>query len=70
MVLPVADEAVLGEAFLLTRPSEPLSSKQPRIAKVIQQIPSSLEAAAAAEAAVAAEKQASQAELPTAAKVT
>ena len=65
-----AEEAVLGAAFSLSRPSEPLSSKQRRIAKVIQQIPSGLEAAAATEAAVAAEKKASQAELPTVAKVS
>ena len=54
---------------MLTRPDEALPAKQRRIESLIKQIPGSLEAAAAAEAASVAAKKASESELPAAAKV-
>lgn len=54
---------------MLTRPDEALPAKQRRIESLIKQIPESLEAGAAAEAASVAAKKASESELPAAAKV-
>ena len=58
-----------GDAVQLTRPDEPVLTKQRRVEALLQQLPADLASAEASEAAEAAAIKARQAELPATNKV-